>query len=136
MTFVVPLFLASFSHIDWLILIAYFALMGLVGVLAARRKHHADAVGYFLAERSMPVSSAVIVMVTPGSTAPDESDTVPSMAPLAAVDCAVRSVFDGLFVVAVIDVAFTVWVCVGVSAIETVCACSPPLSPSVKPLPT
>src|SRR4051812_32899972 len=32
--------------------------------------------------------------------------------------------------------AFHTWVCVGISAIESVCACSPPRSPSVWPLPT
>src|ERR1041385_5603996 len=32
--------------------------------------------------------------------------------------------------------AFTTWVWVGISAIESVWACSPPLSPSVCPLPT
>ena len=39
-------------------------------------------------ERSRPVSVLVIVTVTPGSTPPDESATVPSMEPLAAWDCA------------------------------------------------
>ena len=36
----------------------------------------------------MPVSTLVIVTVTPGSTPPDVSDTVPSIAPLAPCDCA------------------------------------------------
>src|SRR4051812_1217290 len=36
----------------------------------------------------MPVSIAVIVTVTPGSTPPELSETIPSMAPLAAVDWA------------------------------------------------
>src|SRR5438477_10492303 len=38
--------------------------------------------------RSTPVSTLEIVTVTPGSTPPEVSDTVPSMAPFAAVDCA------------------------------------------------
>ena len=38
--------------------------------------------------RCVPVSTLVMVTVTPGRTPPDESDTVPSMAPLAACDCA------------------------------------------------
>src|SRR6185436_9281632 len=38
--------------------------------------------------RSAPVSTLVIVTVAPGSTPPELSDTVPSMVPLAACDCA------------------------------------------------
>src|SRR5258708_3513799 len=39
-------------------------------------------------DRALPVSVLVIVTVTPGSTPDDTSDTVPSIAPLAACDCA------------------------------------------------
>src|SRR5262245_41667622 len=39
-------------------------------------------------DRSAPVSRFVIVTVTPGSTPPELSTTVPSMDPLAACDCA------------------------------------------------
>ena len=38
--------------------------------------------------RSVPVSRLVTVTVTPGSTPPELSETVPSIAPLAPCDCA------------------------------------------------
>src|SRR3954462_4326188 len=39
-------------------------------------------------ERSVPVSTLVMVTVTPGSTPPELSETMPSMAPFAPCDCA------------------------------------------------
>ena len=38
--------------------------------------------------RSAPVSTLVMVTVAPGSTPPELSETVPSMVPFAACDCA------------------------------------------------
>lgn len=51
----------AFSKIDWLILAAYFALMAVIGTLAARKK--SDAAGYFLAERSMPMWAVALSVV-------------------------------------------------------------------------
>src|SRR3954451_9723788 len=45
-------------------------------------------------------------------------------------------VFVGVPVLAPLLVPLAVWTCVGISAIDSVCACSPPRSPSVWPLPT
>src|SRR5438552_10901335 len=44
--------LAAFGPIDFAVVLAYFGLMVFIGHYVARRK--TDAIGYFLAERSMP----------------------------------------------------------------------------------
>src|SRR5215469_9635318 len=60
---------------------------------------------------------------------------VPAAYMLAPADCEIIRAFDGALLVAGTFAALAVWVWVGISEMLSVCACSPPSSPSVWPLP-
>ncbi|HEY1686254.1 MAG TPA: sodium:solute symporter [Tepidisphaeraceae bacterium] len=56
-----PMMLAVFGPYDWAVLVAYFALVTVVGVAVARKEQNADE--YFLGHRSIPAWAAALSLV-------------------------------------------------------------------------